>query len=116
MAVEEPDREVEAYAEDAPLMALFDTPAKTKLLSVFVAERGRDLSKSEIARQAGVARSTVYDHLDVFVDLGVIEKSRTTGDGYSERFQLDEDSEIAEKLHELEGVTLRRLLERDGSC
>lgn len=116
MAVEERGPDLEAYADDAPLVALFGTPARTKLLSVFVAEKGRDLSKSEIARQAGVARSTVYDHLDAFVELGVIERSRTTGDGYSERFQLDEDSDIAEKLYELEGVTLRRLLERDGSC
>jgi len=113
MAVEERDREAEAYADGAPLMALFGTPARTKLLSVFVAERGRDLSKSEIARQAGVARSTVYDHLSALVDLGVIEITRTTGDGYSERFQLHEDSEIAQKLYELEGVTLRRLLEMD---
>lgn len=113
MAVEEHNRDADAYADDAPLMALFGTPARTKLLSVFVAERGRDLSKSEIARQAGVARSTVYDHLNDLVDLGVIEQSRTTGDGYSERFQLDEESDVAEKLYELEGVTLRRLLERD---
>lgn len=109
----EPASETDAYADGTPLMHLFGTPARTKILSVFVAERGRDLSKSEIARQAGVARSTVYDHLNDLDDLGVIEHTRDTQDGHSERYQLNEDSDIADYLYKLEGVTLRRLLEMD---
>ncbi len=104
-------KQTDAYGEEAPLMALFGQPARTKILSVFVAERGRDLSKSEIARQAGVARATVYDHLDDLLELGVIEQTRTTQDGHSPRFQLDEDSDVAEYLYKLEGVTLQQLLE-----
>lgn len=106
--------DAEAYADDTPLMHLFGTPARTRILSVFVAERGRDLSKSEVARQAGVARSTVYDHLDDLEALGVIEHTRDTQAGHSERYQLNDDSAIAEYLYKLEGVTLRRLLEMDG--
>lgn len=101
-----------AYAEEAPLMALFGTPARTKLVSVFVAERGRDLSVSELARQAGIARSTVYDHLDELQELGVVEHTRDTRDGHSKRYELNEESEIGERLYELEGLTLQRLLER----
>lgn len=107
--------EAEAYAEDAPLMALFGTPAKTRILSVFVAERGRDLSKSEIARQAGVSRSTVYEYLDGFLALGVVEETRTTQAGHSTRYQLDEGSELAETLYQLEGQSLRQLLDLDGA-
>lgn len=110
----DPDLDTEAYADDAPMMALFGLPARTRILSVFVAERGRDLSKSEIARQAGVARSTVYGHLDDLQALGVVEHTRDTGDGYSPRYQLSEDDEIARTLYELEGLTLRRLLAIDG--
>lgn len=106
---------VEPYAEEAPLLALFGAPAKTKILSVFVAERGRDLSKSEIARQAGIARGTVYDYLDEFINLGVVVETRRTQAGHSARYQLNEDSEIAERLYQLEGLTLRRLLEQDGA-
>lgn len=113
MSLRDTDLETEAYADGAPLMALFGTPAKTKILSVFVAERGRDLSKSDIARLAGISRSTVYEHLDDLRHLGVVEKSRTMQDGYSERFQLDGDSEIARTLYELEGLTLDRLLGQD---
>lgn len=104
----------DSYADDAPLMALFSTPGRTKLLSVFVAERGRDLSVSDLSRQADMSRTTVYDHLDPLLELGVIKENRTTSDGHSVRYQLNEDSEIAELCYQLEGVTLRRLLENNG--
>lgn len=99
------------YADEAPLMALFDKPAKTKILSVFVTERGRDLSKSDVARMGSVSRDRVYEYLDWLVDLGVVEHTRDTQGGHSPRYQLNGDSEIAEYLLKLEGVTLRRLLE-----
>lgn len=99
----------EAYADDAPLVRLLGTPARVRIASVFIAERGRDLTKSEVARQAGVARSTVYDHLEDLERLGVVEHTRTEAD-YSPRYRLAEDSAVATKLHELEGVTLQRLL------
>lgn len=103
-----------AYADDAPLAHLFGSPAKTRILSAFIAERGRDLSTSDVARLAGVARSTVYDHLDDLLELGVIEHTRNVQAGHSPMYQLDEDSEIAEYLYKLEGATLKRLLALDG--
>lgn len=102
------------YVDGSPFDLLFASRERVKLLSVFVAERGRDLSKSEVARQAGVACSTVYDHLDDLEALGVIKHTRDTQAGHSERYQLNDDSAIAEHLYKLEGVTLRRLLEMDG--
>jgi Fe2+ or Zn2+ uptake regulation protein len=103
----------EAFADGTPLMHLFGTPARTRILSVFVDEREFDLSVTEIADQAGVARSTVYDHLDHLVALGVVEQTRETGGGT--RYQLNQDSDIAEYLYKLDGVTLKRLLEYDGN-
>lgn len=102
--------EDEAFADDTPLVKLFGTPAQAKLLSVFVDERQRDLTVSEVARQAGVARSTVYDHLDFLVALDVIEETRKTGP--STRYQLT-DSPIAERLYELDGLVLKQLFEMD---
>lgn len=99
----------EAYADDAPLMELFGQPARTRLISVFVDEGEYDLNVSELAEQAGVARSTVYDHLDDLEELGIVEQTRETGN--SKRYQLNQDSEIADLLHKLEGLTLRKLLE-----
>ncbi|MDZ7730600.1 MAG: helix-turn-helix domain-containing protein [Natrialbaceae archaeon] len=107
MAVDQqPD---EAFADGTPLVELFGKPARTKIVSVFVDERERDLSISEIARQAGVARSTVYTHLEVLLDLGIVVETRETGP--STRFQLDRDSKIAQRLYELDGLVLRELLD-----
>ncbi|WP_277543610.1 winged helix-turn-helix domain-containing protein [Haloarcula laminariae] len=99
----------EAFADNAPLMELFGTPARTRIVSVFVDEKDFDLNVSEIADQAGVARSTVYDHLEGLEDLGVIKPTRETGN--SSRYQLNTESPIAERLHELEGLVLKQSLQ-----
>ena len=101
----------EAFAEGTPLVELFGKPGRTKLISVFVDEGDDDLSISELARQAGVARSTVYDHLDDLIKLGIVTETRETGP--STRYQLDGDNEIAELLYQLDGLVLKRLLEID---
>lgn len=100
--------------EDSPLVSLFKAPARVHILQAFVAEKGRDLTVSDVARLSDTARSTVYRHLDELQDLGVIEHTRDGQDGHSPMYQLNEDSEIAEYLYKLEGVTLRKLLELDG--
>ena len=112
MAIDRQRDSQEAFAEGTPLVELFGKPGRTKLVSVFVDERENDLSISELARQAGVARSTVYDHLDDLVELGIVQETRETGP--STRYQLDNDDEIAELLYQLDGLVLKRLLEMDG--
>lgn len=108
----QPD-DVGCLADRGPLITLFSGPARVKIIEAFVAERGRDLSVSDVARLSDTARSTVYRHLDDLEELGVIEPTRETGEGHSTRYQLNEDSQIAELLYKLEGVTLQRLLELD---
>ena len=112
MATDQQHDPQEAFAEGTPLVELFGQPGRTKLISVFVDERDNDLNVSELARQAGVARSTVYDHLDDLVELGIIEETRETGP--STRYQLDKEDEIAELLSRLDGLLLKRLLETDS--
>lgn len=102
-------QDMEAFADGTPLMHLFGMPARTRLLSVFVDEREYDLTVTEMAEQAGIARSTVYDHLDDLLELGIIEETRTSGG--STRYQLNEDSEIATELYKLDGLVLKQLLE-----
>ncbi|RYJ19442.1 ArsR family transcriptional regulator [Halogeometricum borinquense] len=103
--------DAESFADGTPLVFLFSSVNRTRMLSVFVDERSRDLSVSEIAEQAGIARSTVYDHLDDFVEIGIVENTRKTG--VSERYQLNMENDIAELLYKLDGVTLQALLEHD---
>lgn len=111
MALANEDGDLDSYAEDSPFMPLFGQPARTKILAAFVSERGRDLNVSYVAKLAGVARSTVYDHLDELRELGVVEHTRDVGG--SPMYQLNENDEIAEQLVKLEGVTLARLFEMD---
>lgn len=106
MSETEPD--TEAFADGTPLVELFGDSARARLLSVFVDERGRDLSVSELARQAGVARKTVYEHIDDLVEIGAVEVARKTKQGT--RYSLA-DSDVGDYLYRLEGVTLRALLE-----
>lgn len=98
-------------ARRGPLITLLSGPARVRILESFVAERGRDLSVSDVARLSDTARSTVYRHLDDLQELGVVEHTRTTASGHSARYQLNEDSDIAELLYQLEGVTLRKLID-----
>jgi DNA-binding transcriptional ArsR family regulator len=67
---------------------------------------------SDIARLAGVARSTVYDHLDDLQELGIVEHTQNVGD--SPMYRFDADDEPGEHVAKLEGVALRRLLENES--
>jgi hypothetical protein len=54
----------------------------------------------------------VYDHLDALLKCGAVEVARETAQG--DRYQLA-DTDVGEKLYELEGVTLQELAaEGDG--
>ena len=102
----------EPYADDTPLTHLFGSGARVKIVAALLGEAGTDLNVSDIARLAGVARSTVYDHIDDLRELGVIEHTRNVGD--SPMYRFDADDEVGEHVAKLEGVALRHLLENEG--
>ena len=110
MAVEA-QSEMEPYADDTPLTYLFGSGARVKIVAALLGEEGTDLNVSDIARLAGVARSTVYDHIDELRELGVVEHTRNVGD--SPMYRFNAESNVGEYVARLEGVTLSRLLERD---
>lgn len=103
------------FAEEAPLTYLFGDSARVKIIGSFVAERGNDVSVSEISRLSGVARSTIYNHLGSLQRLGVIEHTRDIQGGHSSLYQLNDDSDIAELLYKLEGTTLQKRIEENSS-
>lgn len=104
--------ELEPYAEGTPLTVLFGSSARVRIVSALLGEDDYDVNVSDLARLAGVARSTVYEHIDELRALGVVEQTRTVGD--SPMYRFDRDSEVGERIASLEGVTLRRLLELGG--
>jgi DNA-binding transcriptional ArsR family regulator len=104
--------DAEAYADDTPLTHLFGSGARVKIVAALLGEDGTDLNVTDIARLAGVARSTVYDHIDELQELGVVEHTRNVGD--SPMYRFNGENEVCEYVAKLEGVMLRRLLEQDG--
>lgn len=92
--------EEETYAEGTVLTKLFGDAAKTKLLAALLSESDVDTNVTDLADLAGLHRTTVYDHIDDFVELGVVEQTRTVGG--SPMYRIDRDSDIAEGVAQLE--------------
>lgn len=97
----------EAYADGTPIVELFGDSARVKLLSVFVGKRSREFTISELAENAGISRKSVYNHVDDLVGLGVAEPIDT---GSGTRYRMAHTA-VAQKLFELDGVTLQQLVE-----
>ena len=112
MSTSKTDKNPTAKEKPAPLEALFGDTARASIVDAFVAERGRELSVSDVARLAEVSRSTVYRHIDDLLALGVVEHTRDGDAGHSPRYTLA-DTQVAELCWKLEGATLKTLLENE---
>lgn len=73
---------------------------RTRIVFTLIAQARRgedhDLNPSDLARMAGLERTTVYNHLDDLVETGIIEESRTVGN--STMYRINKDSEAAKGL------------------
>lgn len=90
----------EPYSENTVLTDLFGNSPKVKILSALLSETDQDINVTQIAKLAGVSRSTVYDHLDDLVELNVVEHTRDVGG--SPMYRLNRDSDVAEDLAQTE--------------
>jgi len=99
------------YADDLPLVELFGDTARARLLSVFATKRDREFTITELAEETGLTRKSVYEHIDDLAELGPVE---AVDAGAGTRYRTAEH-EVAQKCHELSGVTLRRLFELEGT-
>ena len=90
----------ETYAENAALTKLFGTTPKVKIITALLAESDHDCNITQIAELAGIHRTTVYDHLEDLLDLGVIEETRMIGG--SQLYRIDRESTVAKDVAQLE--------------
>ena len=111
MQAMEADTNKNQIAEEGPITTLFSGPARTRIIEAFVANASRELNVSDVARLSDTARSTVYRHLEELAELDLIEEVSTGG---AKRYTLNKDDELAGLLHKVEGVTLKKLLDRQG--
>lgn len=86
---------------------LLGAGAKPSIVLAFVANRRRDLNKTEVAAAADVSEMTVYRNLDDLLELGVIKQTRKAGN--APMYQLT-DSDLATLL-----VTLDQQLIKDAA-
>lgn len=100
----------EAAADDTPLLDLLGDTARSRLLSVFVGSRSRELTVSELARKAGVTRQTVYDNVNPLVRAGAVVEHETT---QGSRYTLA-DGRVGEALVSLDFAVLEAVQEADG--
>jgi len=89
----------EVFAEDTSLVDLFGNHPKTKILVSLLSER-QDTNITHLAKLAGIHRSTVYEHIDDLLEIGVVEKSREVNG--SPMYQINKDNIVARKLGFLE--------------
>jgi DNA-binding transcriptional ArsR family regulator len=94
-----------SFADETPLVELLGDHARPRILAVLTAHKSREFNVSELARYAGVSRNTIYDHIEALEEAGAVE-ARETAQG--SRYTLA-DTEVGEKVWELEGVTLSHL-------
>lgn len=101
----------EAYADGTAFTNALGGHSKTKILAVMLGDHTQDLTASDIARMAGIERSTFYDHVDELLDYGLIKITRDAGN--STMYQINKESEAAQAIAEFEWKLLDALNE-DG--
>lgn len=99
--------EAEAFAENTPLTVVFGDSARTKIVAALLSEHGRDLNVTDIAKLAGVARTTVYDHIDDLRRLNLVVKTREVGGG--PMYEINQDSELVKHIMMVEGLAGREI-------
>ncbi|OAQ51390.1 hypothetical protein HTG_17005 [Natrinema mahii] len=90
----------DALGVDNTLTDVLGDHPKVRILAVLLSESRRDLNPSDIARLAGIERSTFYDHRKDLLNYGLIEETRTVGN--STMYQINKDSDAAQALGEFD--------------
>lgn len=74
--------------------------ARVEILTALSSECDRDLDAADIARLAGVDRTTFYEHVDDLLAHDLLVETRTVGN--STMYRIDRDNPAAEDLAQLE--------------
>lgn len=85
-----------SYAETSAFTRLLRVPSRVKIIDVFLGKHYTNLSRSDIAKLAGVDPSTVGRNIDEIVEYGIIEEAESNG--RASLYQLNKNSRIAQIL------------------
>ena len=81
-----------------------------RVLDFLIDHVGYDYTLTDISRETGVSRPTLYKMWKRFKLLGIIRKTRQIGN--AQLYQLDDESQIVKKLEEFDFSITRIITER----
>ena len=94
------------------LTEIFGNGPEIRVLDFLLAHVGYDYTMTDISRQTGVSRPTLYRMWKQFKLLGIIRKTRQIGN--AQLYQLDDQNPIVKKLEEFD-FSISRLIEERRS-
>jgi DNA-binding IclR family transcriptional regulator len=100
----DPDGADGSYVERSALVALLGSPGKVKLLDVFLGKHYEELSAAQVADLAGIDVSTFHRNVDPFLDVGVVEETRTVGG--TQLYRLDTDHPVSKAFGRAQSALL----------
>lgn len=86
--------EAEERTAEEPFVEVLGGRARMKIIAAFLDTHDQDINISELAERSGVARSTIYEHIDALVDAEVVNETRTMGD--MQMYQINAESDVVE--------------------
>ncbi len=92
---------------NSPVLDLLDCQERVEIIGTFIQHPIDEFTKTEIARPLDVDRNDVATHLAELLTYGLVEKVKTDVPSAAPMYRLDLDSDIAEKLLELDEVLFR---------
>lgn len=100
----DPDGADGSYVEGSALVELLGSPGKVKMLDVFLGKHYEELSAAQAADLAGIDVSTFHRNVDVLLDVGVVEETRTVGG--TQLYRLDADHPVSKALGQAQSALL----------
>lgn len=100
------------YVAGSPLVRLFGSPGRTKIVEAFLGKRGAELTAAEVAELAGVDRSTVSRHVDALVKVGLVEQRESPSGAL---YRIDADDPAVEALGDARRALLGAVADSDRS-
>lgn len=95
---------------DSPLIQLFRSSGRTRIVEAFLGKRGTELTAAEVAKLAGVDQSTVSRNIDSLIDVGFIERKEMPSGVF---YQADVDNPTVRALLETRRALLGVLAENE---
>ena len=96
-----------SYVEGSLFTELLGRPGRVEILEVFLGKHYDELSAAQVADLAGVNVSTFHRNVDVLIDHGIVEKSRSVGG--TQLYALDVENPTAKALGAVRATLLERV-------